>query len=150
MIIILRFYSRPSGFTELPSAMRSQKEHLGHSVSPSIRQVSVVITFTPEPPSINAPIIFFPWTKMSSPGQCGSMTLERISTLATCTSVTGSSRTAFVRSALNLGTSRSSYSRVIVIWHRDCTGTVCCSIQASCLALLRVVNSCTVGVIMLT
>ena len=43
-MMIVMFYSSSSGFTELLSAIRSQKGHFDQSVSPSLSQVSIVMT----------------------------------------------------------------------------------------------------------
>ena len=136
------------------------------------------MTFTPEPPSINVPMIFSPWTRMSTPGQCGSITFEPISKLATCTLAAGAGCNDFVQPSLNLGTNHRSCSSVIMIWNpirsdRSALGsslswmsvacfafasstyccvynrTASCSTQAS-LALLSVVTCCTASVILFT
>ena len=52
----------PVGQTKLVSAIRNQKGHGSHSGMPKVSQVLLLMTFTPDPPSIIVPVISLPFT----------------------------------------------------------------------------------------
>ena len=117
---------------------------------------------------------------MSTPGQCGSITLEPISSLIMFTSAVVVGCRDRLSPSLNLGANRRSFPKVIVICHLAssvrsaigasnsigisvacfalassthscaCLWTASCSTQRSFLAFLRVLTWCTTGVIIFT
>ena len=105
------------------------------------------MTLTPEPLSIKAPVIFYPWTRMFTPGQCGLITFEPISKLATCTLAAGAGCNDFVQPSLNLGTNHRSCSSVIMIWNpirsdRSALGSSLSWMSVACFAFSSTTHCC--------
>ena len=57
------FRSNPRGLTERLFAMRSQKGQFSQDVMPRVVHAALLMTFTPDPPSITHPCILVPCTR---------------------------------------------------------------------------------------
>jgi hypothetical protein len=121
----------PISRTELRLAIRNRNLHGSHFVMPSCRHVAILMTLTPDPPSIRMPAIFCPPTIASMLGHLQSMmhssTSVNCTASADCMAVPANVRRM---PSLNRGTNRSNCSRVIVtcmpaksdVWFRSAAG----------------------------
>jgi hypothetical protein len=105
----------PIGRTELPFAISRQTLHTSHFMIPSYRHVAILMTLTPDSPSIKIPAIFCPPMMASILGH--SQFITRSSTSVSC--IAGAVITAVPSKvwqilSRNLGTNRNNCSNVIV------------------------------------